>query len=445
MRLLHIVFNSDGSKVLMQTKRPGYELLNPGIEVDESYGFDSPQSDIEWIEDYSGVQVFRYYVFFTTDQCISVFKAYNDGPLRDGIEWVGYRNGFVGAAELIRTINFAANNMQNSQTAPWVTEEGYAPYYSWLHELLDKQQITQTESIRQLKNAYVSTVFEIPTNIGTLYMKIPSKIYTNVMAIELFWSAQLYNVPTYIGLSPDGSAGLSIDMMGSDIANTNIHALGYIAKDWGMRQKEITKDNITYTKQLQALPDYTPQKISLSLDSFIAQLKVLADYDTEFCTQKMIHKADSLLGKTRRALASLGRSSIPNTLCHGDIRPGNIRKVNDQYVLYDWGMSFYSHPFYDIAHMLHVTRRQLSDSDRQRILLQYLSAWEDYGSMESLLSTFNLIDELKTFFMAYQDCQWLLEILKACNNNIEKHSMDDWYFRRRFYYFKSVLNRFIET
>lgn len=214
-----------------------------------------------------------------------------------------------------------------------------------------------------------------PSDAGNLYLKIPAKVYANTVQIESFWSNALYGIPECLGVSPGSGAGLCKDMKGSDAHEGAPCALTHIAESWGRMQQKITMENHSYTKSLRLLPDYTPQKLASSLHCFIEQISRLALYDSESFTPAKINKVRRALARVAQLLDLLSAFCIPNTLCHGDIRPGNIRKIDKGHFLYDWGMSFYAHPFYDMTHLLHVVRKRISAAEKENMIKTYLEQW----------------------------------------------------------------------
>ena len=117
--------------------------------------------------------------------------------------------------------------------------------------------------------------------------------------------------------------------------------------------------------------------------------------------------------------------------------------MEDAEVLYDWGMAFYGHPFYDALHFLHVVRRQLSEEQKTEIIDAYLSKWERYGDKQMLQDAYAQAERCKEYFMLTADCRWVAEILDVCGGIPPKGTIDNWLLGKRYYYFDRVLHRFI--
>ena len=212
-------------------------------------------------------------------------------------------------------------------------------------------------------------------------------------------------------------------------------------RDWAKKQRAIMENSV-YTETLQSLPNAALQNIDASYDRFIGQLNTVAACAGSEMSKDKIAKAAAKRDEICRLADKLNAFSIPNTLCHGDIRPGNICEKNGVFLLYDWGMSLYAHPFYDICHLLHVVRREMSEPDRERILTAYLQEWTDFAPMEALLEAYTTIDRLKFFIFVYMDCEWVMQILNACQK-IPQYSLDNWLLTKRLYYLNRVFDRFV--
>lgn len=103
----------------------------------------------------------------------------------------------------------------------------------------------------------------------------------------------------------------------------------------------------------------------------------------------------------------------------------------------------YGHPFYDLVHFLHVTRRQLPQEMQEKIKNTYLKQWEMYGTGKDILRNYETVERLKDFFMVLADADWLMETIEAVGGKVPEGSMDSWLLMRRVYYFRRVLGRFL--
>ena len=438
MQLIYILLNKK-NEVLFQNSLTGLLLPNPKQDVDESYGFDSPENDNDFFNENCGRQVYRRTIIFQGEFCLAVFDVYDDKKPDAKYIWMNYNN--IPDSKVRELLNHIVQNNYIGNCAPWISPEGFEPYFTWANEAIKKNGLLINNKIIQIKNAYVSSVFIFPTNAGNLFLKIPSTVYLNAPQIERFWSEQTYGLPGFMAISPDGKAALTYDIVGDSISNDNISAYEDAMCDWAKKQRLIAQNN-TYTDTLRLLPDCTLQNMVASFDYFINNLSILSSWEGSKIGHDKTAKAITKLDTVRSLTDKLHAYNIPNTLCHGDIRPANMYEKNGRFLLFDWGMSFFSHPFYDLCHLLYVIRRQLSDVDRDRIAMAYLKEWTVFDSIETLKEAYAIVDQLKFFVMIYQDCEWLIEIIKACSK-VPECSFDSWLFNRRLYYFSRAFDQFL--
>jgi len=136
----------------------------------------------------------------------------------------------------------------------------------------------------------------------------------------------------------------------------------------------------------------------------------------------------------------------PHVIQNGDVRPGNIRVIDNDYIFYDWAWGAVSHPFLEPSAFLHIIRRTLPTgiSAKEILVETYLNEWLKYGTQDELKTVFAIFDELKELIWAYVDYIWVKDIYTASSEPIEPMSADGWLLDRRTYYFERVLRRFLK-
>ncbi|MCL2198265.1 MAG: aminoglycoside phosphotransferase family protein [Defluviitaleaceae bacterium] len=390
------------------------EYSNP---VEENVGFDEPQKYNDYFEQLTGIPVYRRYTFNMDGKyVVFVFEKANRGNVapQNGFVWMPYD-------EITQSVQTHYNTSENM---PWVNERGFSPYITWLEGVCDKKGIRINGKITQLKNAYMSTVFCAPTDIGNIYMKIPCKIFINEFAFtQGLKGLGIVDMPEWIDFCPELNAILMHDMGGNDLPQQS--------------------DIATLQKVLLRYAQIQKASISRPFD--------FSHYDNSIAT--VIKKAYGISKKEPALLPQLQIAEkliqalppIPNTIHHGDVRPGNIRVVGGKYIFYDWAWSGVSHPFAEIASFLHIIRRSLPDEAAKNALTDfYLKQWLDYGTLYQLKRAFYVLDALKYLFFAVDDYSWLNAIKQSTPAPCPM-SADGWLLEKRTYYFETVLRRFIES
>lgn len=437
MTLLYAVMKQNC--FIVQKNNANYALLNPEKEVNPAYGFETPEPDNQWVYEHCGIRVYRTHIYFFGNYCIACFTPDKDTALNAGYEWL--------AADQLSTINtnteiisafLLAHNGMQRKTVPWMKRGGFSAYLDWAADVLAGQGYSLCGTIQQMKNAYISSIFKLPTNRGMLYLKISASVYVNNAATEQEITANTGDIPVFVAVSPDGMASITKEMSGEDCQIGSPAQYKNWLVQWGKRQVRTINSN-SYS-----LADCTPQKLLEEIASFPNHIKKIYEIVGKPFNEQQYELLTNKLVSIRAALTHLCSYPIPNAVCHADIRSGNVRITNSGENLYDWGMAFWGHPFYDAIHFLHVVRRQLTEQDRSEIISAYLSQWDAIADKQVLFNAYSAAEQCKDYFMLTADCRWVADILKVCGGIPQKGTMDNWLLSRRFYYFDKVLYRFIE-
>lgn len=431
MKLLYAIMNKD--RYVVESNGQEVRLLTSKTEVNTGYGFESPEPDNQWIFDHCGIRVYRKYIYFAGDYSVAVFEPVGSTQLNNGFVWT---DKLPGDSDMSAALLLARNGNQ-SKTAPWMAEHGLTQYLDWAVTALTDMGYTVQGTIQQIKNAYVSTIFRIPTDTGAVYLKITSSVYVNTAAKERLLTDSIGGTPVFVAVSPDGYAAITKEMPGHDCQSGDANQYKTWLESWGDKQIQTTCGNI------YGLIDCSPQRLLAEIADFEQQVNRIFEVSNRPLSETDRGLLSAKLEDVKSALEQLCQYPIPNAVCHADIRPGNVRIMEDAEVLYDWGMAFYGHPFYDALHFLHVVRRQLTEEQKLEIIDTYLSKWEQYCDKQMLHDAYAQAERCKEYFMLTADCRWVAEILDTCGGIPPKGTIDNWLLGKRYYYFDRVLHRFI--
>lgn len=435
MKLLYAVVHED--HYVFETNGQEVRLLTSETEVNTAYGFESPESDNQWIFNHCGLRVYRKYIYFAGDYCVAVFEPFGSTTLNDGYAWLA-EGQFASSEQEKDAALLLAKNGSQSKTAPWMVDHGIALYLNWAEAALKNKGYAIRGTIQQVKNAYVSLIFRIPTDAGAMYLKITSSVYVNTATMEQRLTDSMGGIPVFVAVSPDGYAAITKEMAGNDCQNNDAAQYKRWLESWGEKQMQTAGENT------HGLIDYSPQKLLTRISDFEQQVNNIFAVTGRPLSEQDCGLLSVKLAEVKVALYQLCKYPIPNALCHADIRPGNVRIMEGDEALYDWGMAFYGHPFYDVLHFLHVVRRQLTEEHKAEIVDAYISQWERYGDRQTLLEAYSQSERCKEYFMLTADCRWVADILDVCGGIPPKGTIDNWLLGKRFYYFDRVLHRFIE-
>lgn len=336
-------------------------------------------------------------------------------------------------------------NYNCSKTVSWINKDGFQPYLNWALKITGCDGQLSYGKIEQIKNTYVSTIFRFRAGGELFYLKIPCKTYLNdAVQIEKFFVNSTYGLPEITASYPDGNAFLTKAMGGHDLSvETDMVFLEQAVKQWADMQLRFTEGQDAFSSKIPFLHDYTAEGIMKRIDRFPSEISGIFSFLNEQPKAVDAAKTGKMIREVKRLLSLLAECKVPDTLCHGDLRPGNIRVVNGFCFLYDWGMGMYGHPFYDVVHLLHVTRRQLPQELQEKIKSTYLKQWEAFGTEKDIRRIYEAVEQLKDLFMVLTDADWLIETIEAVGGKVPEGSMDSWLLTRRVYYFRRVFGRFL--
>jgi hypothetical protein len=448
LNLLFVLPDRENKKIITLKTDGSYHFPKYTNPVGENIGFDDAQLFNDFFYNLTGIPVFRRYTFNTNNYVVFVFELADDinNTPSNNYHWITYSD-FLKEQQNEEIKNIAVNihrHYNKSVNMPWVNTNGFSPYFRWLHEVCIAKNISIKGKITQIKNTYVSNVFCIPTETGNLYMKIPGKVFiTELPFTHEIKKLGMANEPVWIDFNADMNVFLMKDMGGMDLPpQSDLDTLKKVL----VRLAQTQKDSIQYLPLDCEHNDYSIKTILANLHDFPQKAYDILQ-ETKYkitCDEKV--QLERNINSAIKLLELVNGSPIPDVIQNGDVRPGNIRVIGNDYIFYDWAWGAISHPFLEPSAFLHIIRRTLpTDISAKKILVEiYLNEWLEYGTQEELIKIFMVLDGLKELFWAYTDYIWVENIHSASNEPIEAMSADGWLLEKRNYYFASVLRRFFE-
>lgn len=150
---------------------------------------------------------------------LEVANDINNAP-SNNFHWIPYNYFLLKQEdEEIKNITSSVSCHYNkSVNMPWVNADGFLPYFTWLYEICAAKNITIKGEITQVKNAYVSNIFCIPTETENLYMKIPGKVFiTELPFTYALKKLGMADYPAWVDFNADMNVFLMKDMGGMDL------------------------------------------------------------------------------------------------------------------------------------------------------------------------------------------------------------------------------------
>lgn len=319
------------------------------IKVDKDYRFpffdklvgddvefsDSPQLYNDFFKKNTGISVFRRYSFNTQHYVAFVFEQSGkmDITPTSGYEWVTY-DDFIDAQqddELREIACGVSRNYTKSINMPWVNADGYTPYFNWLYKVCNKKDIHINGEIKQIKSAFVSTVFCVPTDSGNLYMKIPGKVHITELAFlrELI-NLNIASLPVWVDYDLDMNVFLMEDMGGEELSwQSDIDTFKKVI----LQYSKVQKQSFPHLPLKCKYNDYRIATIINKLSGLLEkafQILMGAKYSI---TKDECEKLAQNIKSAAVMLKSISGIKIPDTIRHGDFRPGNVRAAGEKYII----------------------------------------------------------------------------------------------------------------
>jgi hypothetical protein len=305
----------------------------------------------------------------------------------------------------------------------WTQQSWLEQASGWVDRELHQKGIKRIDSIKQLRVRHWSTVLQVPTGIGNIYFKAVVSELAHEAALTQVLSYRYPHCTPQV-LAIDGEQGW------------------LLMPDGGMMLREAlkTEDDIQhwenllpiYAKLQQDSAKYLNEFLELGVpDRRLAVLparfqQLLTDTETlglnhpdglSLLEYQCLQNKTDLLVKLCEQLTTFG---IPETLHHGDLHDGNVFVYDEQYMVFDWGDSSITHPFFSLHSTYDCLARRFELGKNsfwfERLRERYLEKWAEYETKERLEEAFDLAQQLSPILAVLR---WLpvLSTMDATNRN----------------------------
>lgn len=480
-KTLYFVLSQENGKTVFATQtEQGWKVPDFFRKVMDHIGLEDPDPYNQWFEQQYGIAVFRRYVIESANIEATVFvlepKDNNDPNVLTG-SWLPYEtaaNYYDSRSTLHRVLLGLPRDFNKSRVMPWVQQGGFKDYMDWMMGNLHTSGISLTGAVKQIKNAFVSSVFVCPTDKGDLYFKIPGSVFIReleIMKTLKEWS--FLPLPVWMADDEKKSAILMRDMGGIDLppdanvqllesvietlAQFQIHAISHLNAKPELGTYGSVKGEPNFQRERPPLLDcrsnsinpnpFYDWRLSVLYDSIdsLAEEGALLLQDSQYLLEDAeISKLKLSLPYWKDLCRAIQNYSIPDSLDHGDLRPGNIRITKKGIIFFDWAWSAITHPFFSLSSFLHIIHKSLSESEKIHLRDVYLNEWRHFASLDDLIELYQLAEKLSTLYDVVADAHWLRDIqneLAWRRPNIG--SPDAWALECRQYYYAKVLRKLI--
>ena len=420
--------------------------------VPPNVGFEEPAPYNDWFANRFGLQVVRRYALDHegSDFAVFVFESQAaECSEPDGTSWV--------RAQDLSSIPFAREDHRvflqawfvsspKSSTMPWAAAGGYDEALTWMYRTLEEQGIQPRGTTAQVKNAYVSSVFRCPTSHGDVYLKALPPLFIRegeIVAKLAEWG--IAELPELLATDTCRGYLLMRDMSGFDLSEfLSLDLLTAAVQRFA--EFQVSSSNLVDVENPWPFYDMRIPVMSEGIEHIVDEIPdLLADSSYRFRDDE-IRRLRERLPYWKALCGELQDLGLPYALDHGDLRPGNIRVLEDRLIFYDWAWSAVTHPFLSVVGFMHIVRSCLEDAAgcREELRDAYLEAWTSFAPTRNLLRAFDLADQLKALYGTVLDAEWVCAILGALPDGTPKETHpDSWTLRWRQYYFAKMARRLL--
>lgn len=239
----------------------------------------------------------------------------------------------------------------------WAHPDGPRRLVAWAQDRLKAAGIALHGVAEQRKTWNLSTLWRLPTERGTVWLKAVPDFFAHEGALmERLGPAvtpRVYAAEPGRLLIAD-APGDNMDTRGPTLAPM-VDLLTGVQLDWAGRVDELLDIGLPDRRLTSEIPRIE---------------RVVSEYEARLGATDRADLQRLLAGLDAR-VAAIADCGVPETLTHGDFHPGNVRGQDGRFLVMDWGDSCVSHPMTD---ELAFTRR-LDPSDRKSAADWFMSAW----------------------------------------------------------------------
>ena len=283
----------------------------------------------------------------------------------------------------------------------WTQPEWRAEAMEWIEEQLGARGIVRTGAIEQPHVRPWSTVMRVPTEAGDLYFKAAAASQAHEVPLGvILWRLRpsdvvevlAADIPRAWMLMRDGGRRLrDLIVAKADLGQweTVIDQYAHLQLGLASHAGEFIARGVP-DRRLAALPSLYDDLLSDETATRVGQ--------PEGLTAEEHARLRHLSERVRDMARELGSHAVPETLQHDDLHDGNVLVSERGHVIFDWGDSCISHPFYSLV----VTMRSIAhrfelapDAPELMVLrTRYLEPWAAYERMGDLLRAFAVAQRL---------------------------------------------------
>jgi hypothetical protein len=321
------------------------------------------------------------------------------------------RQSFHDAEEYAALDQFLAvsNSCGESPTLPFARPGWFGELRRWISEIIRPLEFELTGPVRQSNASSSFSLVRFETTGPAVWFKAVGAPNRHEFGITLKLAELLPNyLPKIIGTRPDWNGWLAFEVEGTTLADTQeINA-------WEEAAATLARLQIDYIPNVNKIAaagahDLSGTTLSAFVAPFFEVIAQLMKQQTKV-PPPMLSEPDLQLLKERinESFAELQALSLPDTLGHLDLNPGNIIASPRGCKFLDWAEAYIGNPIFSLQYFLEHFRRSVS-ADRViegRLTSAYIEEWRSRVSSTEMNDALQLSPLLAAFAYAANLAVW---------------------------------------
>jgi hypothetical protein len=321
------------------------------------------------------------------------------------------RQSFHDAEEYEALDQFLAvsNSCGENPTLPFARPGWFGELRRWISEIICPLGFELTGPVRQFNASCSFSLLRFETTGPAVWFKAVGAPNRHEFGITLKLAELLPNyLPKIIGTRPDWNGWLSFEVEGTTLADTQeINA-------WEEAAATLARLQIDAIPNLNKIAaagahDLSGTTLSAFVDPFFEVIAQLMKQQTKVAPP-MLSEPDLQLLKERinESLAELQALSLPDTLGHLDLNPGNIIASPRGCKFLDWAEAYVGNPVFSLQYLLeHFRRSVIADQmSVRRLKSAYAEEWRNRVSSTEVNEALQLSPLLAAFAYAASSNGW---------------------------------------
>jgi len=362
-----IVFNTDGTKVLLNVSEGGFGF--PSMEIPRWERL--AENLTAALEKQWGCETVCLFTLDPlqeggTNDSYEVMECWRDDAHSSDTVWESIHaltsDSFEDPAEygILERCFEQLDRYERGPSSPFSHRGSFTQVRNWSRDAIHPFGLELETSFRQYNSSESFSLIRFETNGPATWFKAVGEPNLREFPITLKLAELLPGfLPGVLATRPEWNAWLSREVEGTNLGETKEAAIWERA---AAKLAELQIESISGAESIltAGAHDLRTDKLFDSVDPFFVVVAGLMEEQTKVCPPALSREELGLLKlRLEDALTLLGDFGIPHTLGHLDLNPSNLVVTADGCVFLDWAEAYVGLPFFSFEYLLEHFRREV--------------------------------------------------------------------------------------